>query len=127
MITKNLMLKEKKIGRAEVEPEGLFYVIKCFYDQVPDCSYTLFMQEGDVIERLGLCIPERKGPCLVTRIEKRKCNIGVSRFWLGNSGAKADNSSIALVWGKPLACINELEFTRFQKEENGCKLVISNI
>ena len=72
----------KKIGKAEIAKEGLYYHFRCFCKLTGEVIYRLIVSCGEKTENLGILVPAGE----VFYLEKR---LPVSRFSEGNPVIKA--------------------------------------
>ena len=68
----DIFLGTRKVGKAEVSREGLYYRFRCNCDLPDGIIYRLLVTCGDITENLGIPIPNGDSFWLSTRLPVRR-------------------------------------------------------
>ena len=114
--TKKITMDGRVVGRAEINIEGMYYVIRCFCTLQDPQLRTVLLSQGESTMEIGVCVPQRTGANLVKRIRKDAFNMDNVCFSLALPDAISTNDEIVLQPGMPINHIDKLDSMVFQED-----------
>ena len=120
----DIVLAGKPIGIAKVSREGLYYVFCCVCRLSGDVLYRLSVQCGNETVNLGVCVPQKDGFGLKTRVPVKRLGEGELSFTALPKHQELKGCFVPIRSDEPFLHISKLQEAYLQIQEGQIGAVI---
>lgn len=117
-----IIFDDREVGRAEMEKQGMFFVVRCFCNLKCSRSSRIYIDDGTKKMDLGLCIPIKNGIGLTTRIQVNHIDIDHISFFLTEE--HVDEKMFLLKEGIDFEKMDALDACRFKRIGKNAYIII---
>lgn len=114
----DVMLFDRKIGRAEVKREGLYYHFRCRCQLPRSDIYTIAVSCNEITRNLGVCVPMEECFGLDTKVPAKHIGEGCLLFRAVSKDDKAQTPFYLIKPDEPFGHLTELKNAVFCIENN---------
>ena len=115
----DVLYNDKKVGRIQLEKDGLYYQFSCACTPPGNGIYRLYTYDGNTVIKLGVCIPDGNRFVIRTKIPTKYFFGNPNSFWLESDGV----STIPISNGKTFGRLDKLDTARLSTL-NGQQFII---
>ena len=117
-----IMYSGQQIGYAELEKQGMFFIIHCFCNVKNNMNNRIYITDGKNKIDLGLCVPVEKGVGLTVRMRSDQINTNSINFILQEMNK--NGKLFPVKEGTPFDLIDQLHKGRFVRANNETYILI---
>lgn len=122
----DICLGSEKVGQATVQPQGLYYGIRCFCRLTGAVGFRLLVKGSLGEADLGLLVPMNEGFGVNTRVPIKKVGEEL-RFSLVPKHRKMDDCFVPLCPDEPFSYLTRLENAFLENREGTLGVVVQGL
>ena len=116
--------QSKIVGAAQIEKQGMFYLIHCRCTLPEKGNYRLFVEGGSITENLGILIPNKQGYEVRSRIAINKIGQGELTFAIRKNDTESSDKFYPVCENEIFSAIDQLDKGRLAVHEDRLGIVI---